>query len=432
MRRTRIRSLLSALVICTVLAVYGCAGRGAPDQPPAPVPVSDSRAGPSEPDQHPSAVTEPGDPEPVDLDQVDPADLELEVLAASLVRYINEGEGSPAEKVARLYERWEITPGQDAIPLAEADLDGDGTAEVVTALNAAGPGIEQWGDLFVIHGQPGVYRLDRAGGAGMPHGSLADLRNVRLHAVTDLDGDGRGEIVWSTTTVGAHTAHSVVTVSTWSPGGLRHLPESATMANMRLRVEGADLILQGGVIGSVGAGAAQRPRTDIYRVVEGRLVLADQRYAPSAFGYHRLLDGIIAEKVGRRDDAQRAYRDAMEPERVALPPEALDPAGMVEPELRERFDDAVRALARVRLTALLLELGEPEAAQQVIAGAEGTYAELVRTLEPAGDRAAACEAAAAYAREHPDFLEALNAVYGYATPQWREAGQLCGPLPPRG
>jgi hypothetical protein len=120
-----------------------------------------------------------------------------------------------------------------------------------------------------------------------------------------------------------------------------------------------------------------------------------------------------------------AYEDASELGRVALGYVA-DRAD--ETEHLKALPAAVRALARFRHGALLLQQGDTAKVAQVAKGAEGPYAGLPRTLLGAGDRDTACREAATWVAARPDFLAALNAPPGWAHYSWRPH-DVCGPLP---
>lgn len=390
------RRTAAALLLAAALAA-GCAGR-------ATSPGKSAEPGPKGPDGGQTQVQ--------DLERVaDPSSLSTEELRAGLQKYVNESEKPASQRLADLFDRWGLQPAGDAIVQAEADLDGDGTPELVTALVGKGPPVTGKGALFVLYRSGEGWRVDRSD----------EVPGPALHAVADLTGDGLPEIIWSSTDAGAHTSFSTVLVSTWKPGKLENLPGSMVMASMELALDGKDLLLSGGLIGSVGAGEVQRVRTERYRFDGEQFRLVDRRYAASEYGYHRLVDGILAEEFGRTDDARRAFREAMEPGRSPLKP------GQVPAEWEGRFGEAVRTYAAVRL-ALNLGLGGAEA-EQVLAGVSGAYAGLAQAVQAAGNEAEACRAAAGWAEANPEFLEALNSPQGYAHPYWLPA-DLCGPLPP--
>lgn len=389
------RYAAAALLLAAAMAV-GCAGR-------ATSPGGSAEPGPKGSDDGKA---------PLDLERVaDPSSLTTEELRAGLQKYVNEKQGPAGERLAALFDRWGLKPAGGMLPQAEADLNGDGTPEVVTALVGKGPSVTGTGALFVLYRTDGGWQVDRSD----------EVPGPALHAIADLTGDGLPEIVWSSTDAGAHTNFSTVLVSHWKPGALENLPGSLAMASMELAVEGKDLLLSGGLIGSVGAGEVQRVRTDRYRFDGQQFQLVDRQYAASDYGYHRLMDGILAEEFGRMGDARQAFREAMEPGRAPLK------QGLVPAEWEGRFGEAVRTYSAVRL-ALSLGLDTAEA-QQVLAEADGAYAGLAEAVRTAGSETEACSAAAAYAEDNPEFLEALNSPEGYAHPHWLPT-DLCGPLPP--
>lgn len=402
---------------CLMIVATGCSARtqrSQPPQPPAPAPAPGGDQAPAPGgEQAPGGGSADG---PDFMAPSNPFQFSPEQLGPGLVRYLSQ-PGRKADARARLddlFTRWQLRPRKGELLHAEADLDGDGTAEVITALNGAGPAINGTGGLFVLRLQNGRWSATMS----------ETLPGAALHAVADLTGDGRPEIVWSSLEMGAHTGNSTVFVSGWQPDqGLAQLPGGRFfMSSMEFERDGADLLLNGGLIASVGAGDLQRPRTDRYRWKAGEFRMVDRRFAPSELGYSLLIDALTAEAVGRTDDAVEAYREAMDPGRAAFRGDS------VPPEWGSLAPDAVRAFARTRLALLLLQTGQSAEARRVAEGAEGAFAELPKSLPPFRDNIAACAKVEAYAESVPDFLDALNSPTGYANPQWHE-GDVCGPLP---
>jgi len=361
------------------------------------------------------AVETPPTPDGPDLMAVQsPFELTIDELRRGLVRYLSQGEGELADRLSALYDRWQLATPENYVRLVEADLDGNGTAEVVTALNGSGS-LTGVGQVFVITRANGAVAVEPVSGE--------PLEGVGLFAVTDLTGDAQREMIWTSTHVGAHTPTTELFLSRWRPGQSEVLPGAISMASARVELEGNELVLTGGMIGSVGAGP-QRSRTERYRWTGERIELVDQRYASSTLGYFRLIDGIVAERFAHVDEAARAYRDAMADAEPNL-------EGVVEPDMRAGFVAAVRAFARFRLGALLLAQGQGEEARRVLVGEAALFAELPALMAEAGEREAGCKAAEAWANTNASFLEALNSTFGYAQPRW-QAVDLCGPLPATG
>lgn len=250
-------------------------------------------------------------------------------------------------------------------------------------------------------------------------------RRVLVIGVREMTGNQRPELIWSSQTVGAHTASAEVYVSQWSGNRLTHLPGTPVfITNPRVQLDGSELVLQGGTVGSAGAGLAQRPREDRFRWVNGSFRQVDRRLAPSNLGYHRLQDGIVAEQFTREEEALQAYRDAMDPNRLAILPRFLEGATAQAADV----EAAVRTLAHFRLALLLHRLQRLDEVQRVIEQASGPYAELVRTIDPKREPESACQRAEGWAESHPRFLELLNAPFGYNNPKW-DSESICGGLP---
>jgi hypothetical protein len=247
------------------------------------------------------------------------------------------------------------------------------------------------------------------------HGAAVDyitepmVRGAGLAGIRDLTGDGKPEIIWYWKDAGASTEFTTYVVSSWAPGRLLNLEGTISSSFAELQFDGRDLVVHGGLAGSVGAGEAQRGSADRYRWVNGEFQLVDRQFDPSAYAYHRLQDGIVAEEFGRAADAAAAYREAMEPDRPVL-------VGDFSPNL----GPVVRDFARFRLALLLQHQKAPEAAE-VLAGASG----LSGVLRDGGT----CTTAQQWVVAHPEFLEALNSPFGYGNPTWAPE-DLCGPLPP--
>lgn len=410
---------IAAGVVAIALLAAGCGGasqavRQVPESaPPAPAASVQPAPQPTPPSSPPPPSPSPAPALPGNADEL--RILKLAELRTALEAYLNAEPTAPAkERLAALLDRWGVVGQQleavTTIPLAEADLDGDGTTELITVLHTRG----DWksvptGAAFVISRRDGQYRVDQS-----PSPPEAYLDGVALVAAnTDLTGDGRPDIVWVARDHGAHTTSLRVLVSTWKPGAVETAGDLFT-TTAQLRLEGKDLLLTGGTVSSVGAGASQRASTGRYRFVSGALKLVDRRFEPSEFGYHRLLDGMNEEVFGRDAEARAFYRSVLEPGRAALPPEQL------KPEWVGRFGPAVTELARFRLGLSLLRSGDKAGARQVLAGAAGPYAGLAQTLSEAADIDQGCRAAAAWALNDAAFLGELNAPFGYNSIRWTQ------------
>ncbi|HYF75608.1 MAG TPA: hypothetical protein VD973_00595 [Symbiobacteriaceae bacterium] len=394
-------------LLIAMLLMAGCARRetqspvAVPAGGAAPAPVAVT---PSDGTEPPTAAIEITGP----LGRNDPSTLTMDELAEGMRTFVTD---RPLERLKVLYDRWYPTGWRPAV--LEADLNGDGAAEVITAPRVWGEKrpMTGAGTLIVINQTDGGWTAERLPGE--------EVQGIFLYEVADLAGDRLPEIVWGSAMSGAHTAHHKVFVSQWTPGAFTTLPGRMEMASMQLEVTGHDLVLHGGMIGSVGAGP-QRAWTDRYRWTGAEFALIDRRYDQGDWGYWRLVDGVTHERFGRLTDAEKAYRDVLDPQRVVAPPDAVDERGA------GNFAEAVRAAARLRLTAMLLgQNGRAPEAAVLVEGATGPYADLLRATLPASSGDEACRLGAAWAAEHPVFIEALNGLFGYANKIWTSEN-LCG------
>jgi hypothetical protein len=349
-----------------------------------------------------------------------PTHLPPEELGAWLSHVANQGKEPLLPWLQAVVKYW--YPGR-TMRLLEADLDGENTQEVVLALNGVEGRLTGRGGLFVVYRKEGKYFVDERLNPDEDRSTIAVLNEV-----ADLTGDGRPEIIWSTAGQGAHTAYATVHLSQWRPGHLVQLPGvKMFITNMSLKTEGLDLLLSGGGVASAGAGLTQRGWTDRYRWVDGAFAHVDRVFMPSEFSYHRLQDGIMAEEYHRLADAKIAFTEAMEPGRIDLHEHAFFPPDNLKPA---QFAEAVRAMARFRLGALLLEDPATTAeARKLLQEATGPFAGLAKALRDGTTRLQGCNAAVTWASNHPELLVALNSPFGYANPTWQPS-DLCGPLPP--
>lgn len=412
------RSRLAPLFILLLL-VAGAAGYARRSRPPEPV------TPPAAPPVLLTPAPAPALPQAPDLAQIaEPHRLSSEELRAGLERYLNQGEGEAGARLEALLLSWGKAPPPDAHLVLQGDLSGDSVREsVIVMTTLASTTGRPEGAAYVISGTETRYRVDRSPSVE----TFGDFGGLLLYALADLTGSGRQQIIFAHLQRGAHTQTATIHVADWAPGGLVLLPGEISMSSLsELEVENREIRLFGGTIGSAGAGTAQRPRTDRYGWDGTALRLKDRQYLPSAYSYHLLIDGIVAEEFGRTADARAAYRLAMEPDRQAA---GQGEMAMLPAEWEERFAEAVLAFARLRLALLSFKEGRVEEGLEISRRGPGRYEELHRAIAMARDHAAACTLMEGYLIAYPEFLEAINSPYGYANPHWRTADDLCGNLP---
>ncbi|MES6927214.1 hypothetical protein U6X42_12370, partial [Cutibacterium acnes] len=143
-----------------------------------------------------------------------------------------------------------------------------------------------------------------------------------------------------------------------------------------------------------------REYTDTYAVVGGGLRHLDRRFANAPTPYHRLIDGLWSEAMGKSERALQYYAEASTMKASSY--EAYDfivhgewIEGEVYGSEEEAFEHIVQQFAWFRT-------------ELMAAGNQGDA------------RKAACESAKKAAGYSEDWLIYLNAPAGYANPQWDE------------
>ncbi len=376
-------------------------------------------------------------PDPVSAGS--PEGRDLAALGSWMERWLARNEGPVAPRLEALLDHWRLGPkgarwatNDAALPMhavVEADLDGDGRVETITALSVPYNVDPRRGALYVV----------RRSGDGTVHvvPSYPDdlargrewLPTVVIAGAVDMQGDGGAEVVWFSPGSGACIEFIDVGVSTWTGERLEPVGTPLNVvAPRRLELVGNEIVVEHDYEGCAAAGTTMRGGTERHRLDGKELRLSDQRFSPSELAYDRLVDGVNAESFGRVADALDAYEDATEPNRTVLPDASpLDGSPEDLAQLKD-LPAAVRAFARFRRGALLMQRGDGAKAAQLGKSATGKYAGLPKTLLGARDRSAACHAAEGWVTAHPDFLTALNAPPGWAEYHWR-VDDLCGPLP---
>ncbi|HLN63567.1 MAG TPA: VCBS repeat-containing protein [Symbiobacteriaceae bacterium] len=397
MQFRRVPALYTMASLALIAALSGCAGVAAPVRAGEP---------PLSPATHVSGL----------MDLPNPNDLSLSQITEGLKEYVNSGSGPVAPRLTALFAHWNLNPVPNSTLVLDADLDGDGTTETVAVYRDTKSATGAVGSLFVISGKEGRYQVDR---------SAEEVLMPALYTVADLNHDGRQEIIWATTSIGANTTTSQIYLSRWTSGSLQTERGNAMMTNVaKVEAQGTELILTGGTKGGFGAGSAQRPQVVRYTWEDGALKLTDKQFAASEYSYHKLQNGLWAEEMGRLEEAGAAYAAATEPNRQVLPP-----GDAVPDEWREKLADAVRTFSQLRIAMLQVDAQTPEEfVRKVLGGSWGRYEGLTKSALGAKDRQGICSAAVQWAEANPEFIKALNSPRGYANPQWKPA-DVCGSMP---
>ncbi|GAA3403678.1 VCBS repeat-containing protein [Paenibacillus hodogayensis] len=392
------------------------------------------------------------------------ADMSADGLRAELARTIgslrtaspdgsNAAAGAGPTDLGEWLERLAAAYDAKREPLAISRFalgDAAGTAVWATALavepppQSDGRPASRQAVAVIVSAVDGGFRADTV---PLPEG---DSGLVRVEAVGDLTGDGVKEIVWRWGTTGAHTTTFGYTVSQRSSdGGWSVVPGTVGMPSVEsFTLENGALVLQGGLIGSAGAGPWQRERTETYRYEAGAMKLADSVASEGATAYHRLEDAVASESLGHRERAVRQYAEAARATDDSYKGLLFEYGGGViegggDPQLEVDFGAAVRALAAVRHYLLELDGTRTEVASDSSAASSGMTGPavagttapiqapplidtrtlsglpgLAEALKGASNREQAAETVKRWAEEHPEWLKLLNAPYGYANRKW--------------
>lgn len=345
--------------------------------------------------------------------------------------------GGPARGVpclAELLDSWAL-PAPEHTPIATRDrcrtgnMDADSDDEVVVLFTAEpdDPGVSGLlSNVVVFDRTGGGYRV--AYQSFVPE-QFPQLTPQAIVAAEDINDDGAGELVYTSTWCGAHTCTLSVFALTGdgeqyaaltSPVEDRHAEiGSIAMETADVTLEDRDgdgeqeIVLHGGVIQSVGAGP-QRTRTDIYAWNGSTYALTDTAFDESTLRYFKVVDADTAFAAGDYEEAVRGYREALERDNL----EDVEYFGSREELL---------AYTTFRLGLSYLLLGDTAQASQHIEATIATYpasqigratVEFRNAIDLTqvghnGGLAGGCAAATASLNGDPDrFQTAWN--YGYA------------------
>ncbi len=409
------KTLLCPLLFSMVLvSLAGCDLATLPRYPtaqlsplvtPAPTPtvgiqtVLTPTAEPTElPQAHPTAVPFPARPQ-------DFADY-----PAAVVGYLNDSQGDE-DGLRKMLEEWQAL--RDVAGLLRVDVDDDGKGELLLIIvDAEGEfGINLAGDLLIIDMEDHEYDL--------AYRATSDwaILDPSLLEVDDLNDDGHTELAFTSTSCGAHTCFTTVYILASGTGTYDDLTDGGiemSYADIQLSDWDADgmldLVMHGGMIGSVGAGP-QRSRTEVYRWDGAAYTIAEKTYDPSNYLYFKVLDANEALLDGSYQRAAALYEEAIR-----------NPDLDVWMEESER--EELTAFARYRLCLTYLLAGQTADADLVRdellrEQPEDIYAQVVTVLWDAylagADLRTACEAVTSFAAAHPE-TSGMLADYGYANP----------------
>ena len=316
--------------------------------------------------------------------------------------------------------------------LTKCEASGEGRGDVVTAniqsarssdvvvtlRDPAGDPISATGMLLIYHtGQKGYTLARQAEGTGA----------VALLQVGDLNGDKKADVIWTDTSCGAHTCFSTLFVDTWDGAAYQDwLAGEPTIASAEFSFKdvtpdgsGQEIVMRGGVIGSVGAGP-QRAWTETYASLQGApYTLFKQVYDASKCLYHHILDANQAFDNWTKE----GFEPAIAAYKAAIADKTVETCGTIPDELATLQD-----FARFRLMVAYVGGGEAAEAQKLVAeimqtGLRGAAEAFLKSYKASGSVLQACRDTTAFVKTAPGAWEFL-ADWGYANPSFK-AEDLC-------
>ncbi|MFK7694491.1 hypothetical protein [Paenibacillus sp. HJGM_3] len=253
-----------------------------------------------------------------------------------------------------------------------------------------------------------------------------DMMETAKTHVAELYKSGNPEILMESTITGAHTSTTQYAAYTWLEDQWIRVPGLASLPSVRsMRIENAKLILKGGIISSAGAGTWQRERTFTFQIRDSALQLTDVQADQSPTIYHLLQDAVDIESLANWQHAIDRYARVLE-----HPADKDDYQGYLfqnkqelveggkDPVFERRFQEAVRALAWLRLQLLQGDTNRVPGNGIKQEPDLGEFAGLAEVVKPAKNGEEARTAAVKWAQTNPAWVELLNAPFGYANRNW--------------
>jgi hypothetical protein len=347
--------------------------------------------------------------------------------AGTLAAYLSAGEST--QGLISLLRDWGAIT-DDVGDVKSLDLTGDMNAEIVVAL--VDPTLESgslWppGDVLIFQCQGGAVVPVYRGRDGISQ-ELNDLYYpyFDLHKIEDVNDTGRADVVYVTSTCGAHTCFDQLYVVEWDGANfVNRVPDMTEYPYPTFTVGDGQIQVHAGGIASAGAGL-QRSYDEVWEWDGREFTRTSETVGPPTALIHYVHDG---------DDAlaQGDYAGAIEHYQGALNETSL-PSGLPL-ESEERGTAVVRAYARFKLVVAFAATGDAGDArsQYDLLQAEHppdtpghAYTLLGQAFWDAFAAGAtprsACAAAVTLAESTPTLSEQLYA--GYANPTY-EPADLC-------
>ena len=264
------------------------------DTPPTPVPAA------------PTGLSPNGIPQPasdVTLEDVPVRPAALAAFATTALPWLQDR--TAVDEIVDLFIAWSMPPIPRGDRFHLVDTDADGLFSLVAIFTDPGPA--QHGSLtdanLVIYDpapeQPTRWR--QAFDHNLAYGGGQDFF---VMTVVDLTGDGRRDIMYGETACGANTCTTIVRVLVRDGDGYRNaavdiaVPTATSFGFDDVTGDGvADLTIEGGTFGSVGAGPV-RPFQFVYSAVGGNFAEIARVGLPTSYLVWIIADGNTAFDAG--------------------------------------------------------------------------------------------------------------------------------------
>jgi hypothetical protein len=364
------------------------------------------------------------------LDMVDPVCVPLRTqeelpprsyreMPAAVLDFLNRG-GTLEELDEGLYESG---IANQPVAAATGDLTGNGKLDVVISIyNPVSASIPPAGRLVIYTCQDGRYELTHS------EDSPEFVGAPGIHALQDLTGDGRQELVINFPACGAHTCFEAIQILSWDSTGFTNRLVGDTddlpypFLELEEQADGTyDLVITGSGIGSAGAGP-QRSLIRRWSYQPGRelWVVVEDKLGESNYRIHLLHDADEASAAGEYDRALLLYQRVISDTTLD---DWIDP-------VQER--ETLAAYARFRLVVLYQLRGQEQFSRMILremeqahpaASPQHVYARMARTFSEtyvSGGVEAACREVRNYAEiNEEDVLTPLGPEeFGYGNPSY--------------
>jgi hypothetical protein len=434
MRNTPRRNPITAALLALALAALACnlpfAGgevspTPAPVEEPTDLPPTEA---PPPTEVPPTAASQEPPPVEATLPDQPPDFADFPAVIADYLSAGGSVEGleSTLRAWGSIVDRWDSV-------FADADLTGDTVPDVIVvayAPEAQVPDPILWPTSLMVFGsEDGAYRLLHIVQSGdAPHFHLT------IVSVADINASGTANLVYTSSTCGAHTCFVGVSALAYDPASGEMLDllsgevggpySSASIVD----VDGdgvSEILVDVGGIGSVGAGP-QRTYRETYVWDGERYVLSETVVTSELWPIHYVQDGDAAAEAGDYAAALDIYQEFLDQD---------------DPLMWTKDPDEIpglRRYARYRVMLTHVLLGDDASAEAVYESLRGEVT-LVLPVPEAGfvaladvfwesyaqtrDVGQACRAVVEYAGSHPTTFELLN-LFGYANRQYA-AEDMC-------